>query len=353
MNAQTAFRALRRLPRNGIPLRRNLHASPYIRSPQEPLPTRRVRRDEPPPLPRWAVAGAVTCMIALFAVTQLVPVPVKNDAPTDPALEKLQTHVVITKLDNKEVEKVPTGTSTIPDFPKTIDLPDDGENESTTYQLVGLGVRTVSFLSIEVYVVGLYVALDDIHNLQSAMLSQIDPIATTATEPEREKLKAWLLSQDGERVWNNVLKSGHMRTMFRIVPTRNTDFGHMRDGFVRGIAAKQKARVFQHTADDAQPETFEDDAFAKGMDDFKGILGGKRSLKKGETMLLLRNAFGDFEVRTDKVLGIVKDERISRLLWLNYLGGKTVSSEKARKSVVDGVMSYVERPIGTVEVKVE
>jgi hypothetical protein len=37
---------------------------------------------------------------------------------------------------------------------------------------------------------------------------------------------------------------------------------------------------------------------------------------------------------------------------LNYLAGKTVSSEGARQSVVDGVMGIVERPVGTVVLKV-
>ena len=51
-------------------------------------------------------------------------------------------------------------------------------------------------------------------------------------------------------------------------------------------------------------------------------------------------------------LGEVKDERISRLVWLGYLAGGTVASDGARRSVVDGVMGLVERPIGTVETRV-
>jgi len=51
-------------------------------------------------------------------------------------------------------------------------------------------------------------------------------------------------------------------------------------------------------------------------------------------------------------LGRVTDKRIARFIWLGYLGGKKVSSEPARKSVVDGVMELVERPVGTVETRV-
>jgi hypothetical protein len=51
-------------------------------------------------------------------------------------------------------------------------------------------------------------------------------------------------------------------------------------------------------------------------------------------------------------LGEVADERISRAVWLNYLAGKTVASEGARKSIVEGVMEFVERPVGTVATQV-
>ena len=51
-------------------------------------------------------------------------------------------------------------------------------------------------------------------------------------------------------------------------------------------------------------------------------------------------------------LGSVEDERISRLIWLGYLGGKSVSSEAARKEIIDGIMALVERPVGTAAARV-
>lgn len=51
-------------------------------------------------------------------------------------------------------------------------------------------------------------------------------------------------------------------------------------------------------------------------------------------------------------LGSVKDERISRLIWLGYLGGDKVSSEAARKGVVDGCVAFAGRPVGSVETRV-
>jgi hypothetical protein len=44
---------------------------------------------------------------------------------------------------------------------------------------------------------------------------------------------------------------------------------------------------------------------------------------------------------------------VSRLLWLLYLGGQNVSSEDARKNIVEGCIHMVERPVGTVEAMVQ
>src|SRR5699024_6165552 len=77
-------------------------------------------------------------------------------------------HSVIRIQGQDGVDQVETGTSTIPHFPSTIRLPkllDPGSLnpsdevlpsglEDEEYQLLGLGIRTVSFLSIQVYVVG-------------------------------------------------------------------------------------------------------------------------------------------------------------------------------------------------------
>lgn len=257
-----------------------------------------------------------------------------------------------------EVEEIPTGTSTIPTFPKTIhlsSLSDSPAADEQEYQLIGLGIRTVSFLSIQVYVVGLYIAVPDIATLQERLVRILDPIATTLVPGERSKLKDILLDPEkGEEVWNAILKDGNLRTAIRIVPTRNTDLQHLRDGFVRGITARTKH------LEAIKVESFSDDAFGAAVAQFKGMWGGgaRKNLPKGETLLMTRDAKGrmaawvEDKKGTSIMLGAVEDERLSRLIWLGYLGGKTVSSEGARQSVVDGVMEFVERPVGTVATQV-
>jgi hypothetical protein len=285
--------------------------------------------------------------------------------------------------DSVNVEQVATGNSTVPYFPPTIRLPSASETENKQpgdelstangdeYQLLGLGIRSVSFLSIQVYVVGLYVAKSDITELQqrlvrtaihppsddsAAMTGSAADVATSLVSPERAQLKELLLDPErGDAAWTAVLKEDGIRTAFRIVPTRNTDFMHLRDGWVRGITARaqQKKPLPGATA----PGEFQDAEFGTAMNDFKAVFGGgqRKSVPKGQTLVLLRNAHGalDALIQADPAqpprwMGRVDDERVSRLVWLNYLAGKTVSSEGARKSIVDGLMAIVERPVGTV-----
>ena len=282
---------------------------------------------------------------------------------------------------------VGTGTSTIPTFPRLITLPSGdvgspsgalpaGTSSSRTeqYQLVGLGIRTVSFLSIQVYVVGVYIAIPDIEILQERLIRTIDPVATTLVPGERGNLHSLLLDPErGEQIWSEILKDGRIRTALRIVPTRTTDFAHLRDGWIRGITARTQSAAQKGSNE------YNDEAFATSMNDFKALFGGARGkLPKAEVLYLLRNRGGELDafnlkpptaqksgggeqaadeskvedVEQFKELGKVKDERISRLIWLGYLGGKTVSSEGARKSVVDGVMEFVGRPVGTVATQV-
>ncbi|KAJ5084499.1 hypothetical protein NUU61_009078 [Penicillium alfredii] len=290
-------------------------------------------------------------------------------------------------------EQVPTGNSTVPYFPSTIRLPSTsnivnnkpaGDQELSTadgdeYQLLGLGIRTVSFLRIQVYVVGLYVAKSDLTELQQRLVrTAIHPpaddsmvvssagadSATSLVPPERQQLRELLLDAErSDAAWTALLKDDGIRTAFRIVPTRNTDFMHLRDGWVRGITsrAQQQQQQKKLAAPGAEPGEFQDEAFGTAMNDFKAVFGGgqRKSVPKGQTLVLLRDARGALDAlfqpdpaQPMRWMGRVADERISRLVWLNYLAGKTVSSEGARQSIVDGLMTIVERPVGTVVQKV-
>ena len=157
--------------------------------------------------------------------------------------------------------------------------------------------------------------------------------------------------KQGEAIFNEIIRDAKLRTAFRIMPTRNTDWMHMRDGFVRGITARSA-----HFANELQDKSFQDDSFGAALNDFKTVFGGssRKKIPWGETLYLMRDGKGTFsavhELKTGEriVMGEVSDERVSRLLWLGYLAGSSVSSEPARRSVIEGLGEICGRPVGTV-----
>lgn len=318
------------------------------------------------------IAGVVSFGYTAYKLTvELSKKPAKLDSglpSTDPlvAPNAADRKVVVHDADGREM--VPTGNSTVPTFPRTLDLPSYAapiatpspdaaslpitqtiatpSGGTTEYTLVGLGLRTVTFINIQVYVVGYYVATADIATLQNALVKKINPIATTLVPSEREELRAALLDPaEGERTWEALLAAGiPARSAFRVVPVRDTDFHHLRDGLVRAIQARAGAA------------TMADDAFGEAMRQFRGVFN-RGSVPKRKELLLMRDEAGRLIIAYDaggknnegrQLIGVVEDERVSRALWLNYLAGKTVASEPARKSIVQGIMEFVERPVGTV-----
>ncbi|CAI4212851.1 unnamed protein product [Parascedosporium putredinis] len=267
--------------------------------------------------------------------------------------------VVVHDADGNEI--VPTGNSTVPTFPRTIDLsqlsgsPDAPRLPATTrddinteYTLVGLGLRSVTFLGIQVYVVGFYVATADIATLQNYLVKRVNKLATTLVSGEKDELRAALLNPtEGEETWDTLLRQSGVRTVLRIAPVRDTDFPHLRDGFIRAIAARSQSNP-----------AYNDDAFGEAIRSFKSLLQ-RGKVPKDRELLLCRDAPGrlivlyDDKTGTGRVeIGRVVDERLSRLLWLNYLAGSKVASEPARQSIIDGIMEFVERPVGTVAAQV-
>ncbi|PTB72306.1 chalcone isomerase [Trichoderma longibrachiatum ATCC 18648] len=254
---------------------------------------------------------------------------------------------------------VPTGNSVVPAFPRNIEvkLPSaEGDNsiaatisdkQGNEYTLVGLGVRTVTFIGIQVYMVGFYVATQDIAKLQHYLVKKINPTATTLIPSEKDALrKALRDATEGEETWDALLRDSDCRSVLRIVPVRDTDFHHLRDGFVRAIAARSQRNP-----------AYNDETFGAAMKEFKALFN-RGSVPKKQELLLCRDGKGALTVMFNssrgkeepkvELLGKVEDERLSRLLWLNYLAGSKVASEPARESIIEGVMEFVERPVGTV-----
>lgn len=335
-----------------------------------------------------AIAGAITALYTSCRIVVLLaeqnqdktkqqkPKPgVQLDSALGPDDPLNHDNRKVVKHDEDGREIVPTGNSTVPEFPRTIQLPDFAKTSSsqptrpdapntvssvaaptlivapaadseTEYTLVGLGTRSVSFLGINVYVLGYYVATADIAELQARLVKKINPIASTLVSTEKDDLRKKLLdAAEGEQVWDELLSAGvPARSLIRIVPVRDTDFPHLRDGFVRAIQAR---------AGNAK-----DEQFGQAMKDFRQAFNRGKVPKRKELLLLrdkqgrLTMVYDDGKTQGKQVMGTIDDERISRALWMNYLAGKNVASEEARKNIVHGIMEFAERPIGTVAAQV-
>jgi len=276
-------------------------------------------------------------------------------------------------ISENEEELVETGTSSVPFFPKTITLPSleagvaaSSPSNSRTqeeYTLLGLGIRTVTFLSIEVYVMGLYVRTQDLSALQSRLIHLINPEASTLVPAEKEQLEKKLLDPiESTEVWEKLLNESNVKSAWRITPAKNTDFGHLRDAWITGIkrGTQEAAAALKARGTGASETEYEDESFGLAVRDFKNMFTGVGRAPKGSVVMLVRDGAGSMEVlfqeqgKTQGLdsIGVVSDKRIGRLIWMNYLAGKNVSSEPARRNVVTGCLGIAARPVGSVETMV-
>ena len=242
---------------------------------------------------------------------------------------------------------VPTGHRTVKHFPLTVYFPNaDPAGPDVEYTLIGLGIRNVSFLQISVYVVGFYVATQDIAGLQERLVKKVNPLASTLIPCERETLKKMLHdpSSGGEALWVNALFPA--RTALRVVPVRDTNFPHLRDGFMRAIASR------------GDPQQARDEEFRAHLREFKNSFSRGKLASASELLIQrdpsgkLRLSYVDSKGSGRRVhMGAVDEARISAPLFLNYLSGR-VASPSARESIVQGVMDFVERPMGSIAAQV-
>ncbi|KAL7412645.1 chalcone-flavanone isomerase-domain-containing protein [Mrakia frigida] len=155
----------------------------------------------------WFIGGGVASLVAISAFALL------KDTPLLPTLS-LETAV------DPSGRTDPSSNLFFPLSLSPLSFPPTGPPLS----IVGLGVRVVSFLRIQVYSVGFYT--------NCRMLGGVK-----GTE---ESMTAFL--------------HGPTPCVLRIVPTRNTGFDHLRDGFVRSMQARLKLLSKQGKLSDDENE---------------------------------------------------------------------------------------------------
>ncbi|KAF8078289.1 chalcone-flavanone isomerase-domain-containing protein [Lyophyllum atratum] len=174
------------------------------------------------------------------------------------------------------------------EFPTTIRIP--SKIKIPTMSLVGLGVRTVSFLGIKVYSVGFYADLAN-PNLKLSPDMSVD-----------EKI---------EHIVRNTA------CVIRIVPMRTTSYTHLRDAFMRALQARMALGKTDGTLS-------EEEAYAIGspMRKLKSLFPNS-PLQKGSPLDIFLSAPSPERPRTlvFRDLGAIESDWVATEFVLHYFEG--------------------------------
>lgn len=227
---------------------------------------------------------------------------------------------------------------------------------STTFDLIGYGIREVSFLKFQVYALGLYIAEDDLKLVKQIFSSKFiesfyeDIQHATTPEEHKENLSRALNDPCVSNVLiRNLLTSG-VRFTARICAVRNTDLSHLRDGFIRTIKNNPNYSKLMKSEDETVGERI-----TKGLEDLRDTFNtAKMSAKKNSLVFMeidenqhikvtveaIKKA-GTSERGQPVVLGTVKEPLVTELLFESYAGAEKplIKSVQAitSQSIVDAV----------------
>ncbi|GAW04737.1 chalcone-flavanone isomerase [Lentinula edodes] len=173
--------------------------------------------------------------------------------------------------------------------------------------LVGVGVRTVSFLRIQVYSVGFYA---DLNNPKL----KLEPTMT----PD-EKIREIVNTCACE---------------IRIVPTRNTSYSHLRDAFIRAITAR--LRDGRNNGDTTEEEAA---LAASPIRKLKTLFPNTTLTKHSPLDIFLYPPTpGNARALTFRDLGSIESDWVAREFVLHYFQGDGLSPP-LKKMVVESIES--------------
>ncbi|PWN90392.1 hypothetical protein FA10DRAFT_266876 [Acaromyces ingoldii] len=287
---------------------------------------------------------AVAATTAVLAASAYAARPLHLEAPPASAKE------LPTSLPTSGGKEVRLDPSTKQPFPTKLEKPATSLPFSCgDLVLVGLGVRTVSFLRVQVYVAGLYIderALKRLEQVPGWKGYQKDWLLDQKQGPSGEQLVAALVDQG-------------VACVIRIVPVRSTDFAHLRDGFTRSIQARakqaRKAKALSDVAEQSLSTSLQalKDAFPRASLPKGQALDLVFAPQSSAVSKLLPGSIAGVSLTLEqegKILGTVhapggseeeKKFSVARQLMLAYLADKDEISRPFKQSVAEGFESYV------------
>ncbi|ODV92953.1 hypothetical protein CANCADRAFT_95547 [Tortispora caseinolytica NRRL Y-17796] len=213
--------------------------------------------------------------------------------------------------------------TSVPDFQRSIVVC------GKIFDLFAIGVRTVSIFNMHVYGLGLYASRDHLPVLKAILNGAAEKYnATTPAELEaalRDKSKGKEIISE---FFGYPRPDSQIPLVLRIVTARNTDFGHLRDGFVRAVLAHPYAKSL------LEMENERGEAFAHGIEDLRKAFGRKVSVPKHKELLLYRRSNGELDIfaeigDTREQIGTVHNSEVSQFLFQQYMNPEKPSSPTA------------------------
>ncbi|KAF9345552.1 Altered inheritance of mitochondria protein 18 mitochondrial [Mortierella sp. AD094] len=200
-------------------------------------------------------------------------------------------------------------------FPLTI-----RSEDGSPARLLGLGVRKITFLKVQVYVVGLYAKESDLddHNSRFRALPEVQKFQQTDQLMADAAFRAMVQTP--------------IELILRIVPVRNTNGPHLRDGFTRSLTQSAKEQKL------SEPENEE---AMEGIMEFKALFP-KGKINANQALVFRKSPDGSMTILLDnEVLGTLRNKWVIENFFLGYLNGNKPISEKARDSISQGIQDLL------------
>ncbi|KAF9964004.1 Altered inheritance of mitochondria protein 18 mitochondrial [Modicella reniformis] len=187
-------------------------------------------------------------------------------------------------------------------------------------RLLGLGIRKITFLKVQVYVVGLYAKVSDLddHNSRLRVLPEVQKFQRTDQASCDTAFRAMVQTP--------------IELILRIQPVRNTNGPHLRDGFTRSLTQAAKEQKLSE---------IENEEAMGGIMEFKNLFP-KGKINTSQALLFRKSPNGTMTVQLDdEVLGTTRNTWVIETFFFGYLDGSKPISEKARDSIAEGVQKML------------
>ncbi|KAG0341111.1 hypothetical protein BG004_006149 [Podila humilis] len=211
----------------------------------------------------------------------------------------------------------PAGQDTVMDpdskvvFPLTIPSQD-----GSPARLLGLGIRRITFLKVQVYVVGLYAKASDLddHNSRFRALPEVQKFQRHDDVSADTAFKAMVQTP--------------IELILRIAPVKNTNGPHLRDGFTRNLTEVAKKQNLN------EPDLEE---AMQGILEFKNLFP-KGKINVGQALYFHKSPNGSMTIKLDgEELGTTSNQWLIETFFFGYLQSKNPISPQARDSIAQGI----------------